>query len=162
MSPINVLIIPGLTLPTISERVLADIRTAAGADSTVTVSDYTEAQDHIAKADVVLGVVPPNLFAEAQALKWVQSISSGVDVFMYPEFINSPVMLTSEKGLVGEHLAGGDATHAGAPTHHHGHRPANVEPVFRPGGHARLRHRDGARVEQVGRERHDRQRVSGL
>ena len=41
----------------------------------------------------------------AGRMMWVQSISSGVESFMYPEFVNSPVTLTSEKGLVGEHLA---------------------------------------------------------
>lgn len=105
MTTIKVLIIPGLTLPTISDAALADVRSAAGADATVVVSEYADAVNHIGDADVVLGIVPPKLFRAAGQLKWVQSISSGVDAFMYPEFINSPVTLTSEKGLVGEHLA---------------------------------------------------------
>ena len=105
MSPIKVLIIPGLTLPTVTDEALAEIRTAAGADSTIVVSEYADAANHIGDADVVLGVVPPKLFSIAKRLRWVQSISSGVDAFMYPDFIESAVTLTSEKGLVGEHLA---------------------------------------------------------
>ncbi len=105
MSAIKVLVIPGLTLPTISDEALAGIRSAAGSAATVVVSEYADAVNHIADADVVLGIVPPRLFQAAGQLKWVQSISSGVDSFMYPEFINSTVILTSEKGLVGEHLA---------------------------------------------------------
>ena len=69
------------------------------------ISEHSLAHNHIEDADVVLGLVTPKLFAAAKNLKWVQSISSGVDSFMYPEFVNSEVMLTSEKGLVGEHLA---------------------------------------------------------
>ena len=105
MSSLKVMIIPGLTLATVEEADLARIRAAAGADADVIVCDYSEAALHIAEMDVVLGIVPPKLFAKADRLRWVQSISSGVDSFMYPEFIKSPVILTSEKGLVGEHLA---------------------------------------------------------
>ncbi len=105
MPGLNVMIIPGLTLAAVEEADLARIRAAAGADADVIVCDYPQAADHIADRDVVLGIVPPKLFAKANRLRWVQSISSGVDSFMYPEFINSPVVLTSEKGLVGEHLA---------------------------------------------------------
>lgn len=102
---LKVIVIPGLTLNSVSEDDVARIRSAAGEEANVVVCDYQEAQGEAADADVILGIVPPKLFAAAPKLRWVQSISSGVDSFMYPEFINSPVVLTSEKGLVGEHLA---------------------------------------------------------
>jgi phosphoglycerate dehydrogenase-like enzyme len=101
----HVLIIPGLTLAEVSAADLERIREAAGAGATVEVVAHKDAVQHADQADVILGIVPPELFAAAPKLKWVQSISSGVDSFMYPEFINSAVLLTSEKGLVGEHLA---------------------------------------------------------
>ena len=104
MNP-KILIIPGLTLTEIPERSLEQIKDAAGPDSQVVISEHSLAHNHIEDADVVLGLVTPKLFATAKNLKWVQSISSGVDSFMYPEFVNSEVLLTSEKGLVGEHLA---------------------------------------------------------
>ena len=102
---ITVIIIPGLTLKSVSDEDLARIHSAAGADADVKVCTPDEAIKQAHNADVILGVVPPELFAAAPNLRWVQSITSGVDAFMYPEFINSPVLLTSEKGLVGEHLA---------------------------------------------------------
>ncbi len=105
MSSLKVMVIPGLTLSEVSEDNLQRMREAAGADSEIIVCSYKEAARHAADVDVILGIVTPPLFAAASKLRWVQSISSGVDSFMYPEFINSPVMLTSEKGLVGEHLA---------------------------------------------------------
>jgi D-2-hydroxyacid dehydrogenase (NADP+) len=105
----KVIVLPGLTLNQVTEDDLDRIRTSGGADTEVVVCNFTENPDQTkqeaADADVILGIVPPELFAAAPKVKWVQSISSGVDSFMYPEFINNPVVLTSEKGLVGEHLA---------------------------------------------------------
>ena len=102
---LKILIIPGLTLTEIPEQSVISLEKAAGTDSEIVISEYADAHKHIADADIVLGIVTPKLFSAAKKLRWVQSISSGVDSFMYPEFINSDVLLTSEKGLVGEHLA---------------------------------------------------------
>ena len=102
---LKILIIPGLTLTEIPEQSVISLESAAGTDSEIVISEYADAHKHIRDADIVLGIVTPKLFSAAKKLRWVQSISSGVDSFMYPEFINSDVLLTSEKGLVGEHLA---------------------------------------------------------
>ena len=102
---LKILIIPGLTLTEIPEQSVISLESAAGTDSEIVISEYADAHKHIGDADIVLGIVTPKLFSAAKKLRWVQSISSGVDSFMYPEFINSDVLLTSEKGLVGEHLA---------------------------------------------------------
>ena len=56
-------------------------------------------------ADVVLGLTPKPLFEAAPQLRWVHATASGVDMFLYPEFVESDVVLTGEKGLVGSHLA---------------------------------------------------------
>ena len=105
----KVIVLPGLTLNQVTDDDLDRIRTSGGPATEVVVCNFTENPDQTkqeaADADVILGIVPPELFAAAPQVKWVQSISSGVDSFMYPEFINNPVVLTSEKGLVGEHLA---------------------------------------------------------
>ncbi len=105
MTGLKVMIIPGLTLREVAEQDLNRMRMAAGENAHVLVCNYREALQQASDIDVILGIVPLQLFAAAPKLRWVQSISSGVDSFMYPEFINSPVVLTSEKGLVGEHLA---------------------------------------------------------
>ena len=101
----KILIIPGLTLPEVSDDDLARIRAAAGAGAKVVVTPARHAHEHAEDADVILGFVPPPLFQAAPRLKWVHAIASGVDAFLYPEFARSDVVLTSEKGLVGEHLA---------------------------------------------------------
>jgi phosphoglycerate dehydrogenase-like enzyme len=101
----KILIIPGLTLPEVSDEDLVRIRAAAGADAEVLVTGMKAAHDEVADADVVLGLVPESLFARARQLRWVHAIASGVDMFLYPEFRDSEIVLTSEKGLVGPHLA---------------------------------------------------------
>ncbi|MFP6836888.1 MAG: D-2-hydroxyacid dehydrogenase, partial [Pseudomonadales bacterium] len=71
----------------------------------VVVSEQRDAEQHAEGVEVILGLVPPPLFNAATRLRWVHAIASGVDMFLYPEFQNSSVILSSEKGLVGEHLA---------------------------------------------------------
>jgi len=101
----KVLIIPGLTLPEVGEDDLERIRGAAGPHAEIVVTRLEEAIAHVGDADVVLGFVSPAMFRAANRLRWVQAIASGVDAFLYDEFRDSDVLLTSEKGLVGEHLA---------------------------------------------------------
>ncbi|XOV88801.1 MAG: D-2-hydroxyacid dehydrogenase [Pseudomonadota bacterium] len=101
----KIMIIPGLTLPDVTEAQLAAIRHAAGDGSEVVICTPESAHNEISDTEVVLGMMPPALFAAAQQLRWVHAIASGVDAFLYNEFVESKVILTSEKGLVGEHLA---------------------------------------------------------
>ncbi len=101
----KILLIPGLTLPEFSADDVARIRAAAGSAADVIVTTQAEAITHAAQAEVILGAVPPALFQAAPKLRWVQATSSGVDAFLYPAFRDSNIVLTSEKGLVGEHLA---------------------------------------------------------
>ena len=101
----KILIIPGLTLPDVSDADLNRIRDAAGPGAEVVVTTPQHAHEHAEDAQVILGFVPPPLFQTAPRLRWVHAIASGVDAFLYPEFVASDIVLTSEKGLVGEHLA---------------------------------------------------------
>jgi phosphoglycerate dehydrogenase-like enzyme len=101
----KILIIPGLTLPEVSNHDLARIHDAAGPGADIVVTEPREAADHAADTDVILGFISPSLFAATSRLKWVHAIASGVDAFLFPAFKDSDVILTSEKGLVGEHLA---------------------------------------------------------
>ena len=100
----KILIIPGLTLPAVSEADLQRIR-AAAVNAEVIVATPQEAEREVVDADVVLGFVSRPMYLAAKKLRWVHAIASGVDAFLYDEFRTGEVILTSEKGLVGEHLA---------------------------------------------------------
>jgi phosphoglycerate dehydrogenase-like enzyme len=102
----HILVMPGLTFPPPSATDLARITEAAGPGGRVSViAEVDRAIAVAADVEVILGVVPKRLFEAAPRLRWVHAITSGVDMFLYPEFVRSPVLLTGEKGLVGEHLA---------------------------------------------------------
>ena len=104
--PLNVLVTKTLTLPDVSPAQEAMIREAAGPDATVNIVDRPrDGVPLAADADVILGIVPKWLFEAAPKLRWIHATASGVDMFMYPAFLDSDVVLTGEKGLVGSHLA---------------------------------------------------------
>jgi phosphoglycerate dehydrogenase-like enzyme len=104
--PLNILIIEGLTLPTATDDIVQDIAAAAPKASTVSVADGVRAAlDQAAESQIILGMMTPELFAATTRLRWLHAISSGVDMFMFDDFIDSDVVLTGEKGLVGGHLA---------------------------------------------------------
>lgn len=100
----KIVIIPGLTLPQVAEKDIGRIRRAGGG-AEVVVSDPESALTELVDADVVLGFVTRPMYRVAKKLRWVHAIASGVDSFLYDEFRQGDVILTSEKGLVGEHLA---------------------------------------------------------
>ena len=100
----KILIIPGLTLPTVSDQDIGRIR-EAGVNAHVVQATPEQAVAEVVDADVVLGFVSRRMYLAAKRLRWVHAIASGVDAFLYDEFKTGDVILTSEKGLVGEHLA---------------------------------------------------------
>ncbi len=59
----------------------------------------------IVDTDIVFGGFNRKLFEHAKQLKWVQVWTAGVDGILFPEFVESDVILTSAKGFVGTHLA---------------------------------------------------------
>lgn len=55
--------------------------------------------------DVLFGDFNRSLFDAAEQLKWVQVLGAGVDGLLFPEFVESDIILLSAKGYVGPHLA---------------------------------------------------------
>ena len=64
-----------------------------------------EALELMPEIDVVFGRFDHEMFVRGRRLKWVQATSAGVDDMMYPDFVESDVVMTSAKGIVGVHLA---------------------------------------------------------
>ena len=59
----------------------------------------------ITDTEVLFGDFNRPLFDAARQLKWVQVLGAGVDGLLFPEFVESDVVLLSAKGYVGPHLA---------------------------------------------------------
>ena len=64
-----------------------------------------EVLEAMSDVDVIFGRLTPDMFDRAERLRWVQSDGAGVDTMLYPDFVESDVVLTSAKGTVGTHLA---------------------------------------------------------
>jgi phosphoglycerate dehydrogenase-like enzyme len=78
---------------------------AAGATEVVIAQDHETRVREIRDCDALIGIIDEDMLENAGQLRWMQSLSSGVDMFLFPAFVESDIVLTSEKGLVGEHLA---------------------------------------------------------
>lgn len=90
--------------PDVTGEQLARLR-AAGAEEVIVASDRATQLSAIRDADVLIGVIDEEMLEHAGRLRWMQSLSSGVDMYLFPAFVESDIILTSEKGLVGPHLA---------------------------------------------------------
>ena len=61
--------------------------------------------DEIANADVVFGRMPKEAFLRAKNLKWVQSIGVGFETMLYPEMVESDVIVTNTAGAFDSAMA---------------------------------------------------------
>jgi phosphoglycerate dehydrogenase-like enzyme len=72
--------------------------------------DKDKAREHIADADAILcdmgrvGVLK-DILPEARKLRWIHSISAGVESFLFPEMLASPIPLTNGRGAYKRSLA---------------------------------------------------------
>ena len=62
------------------------------------------------EADVILNGIPDgqllrDIFTRATCLRWVRSLSAGVEKILFPELIASPVILTNARGVFKRALA---------------------------------------------------------
>src|SRR5437660_5272758 len=93
-------------VPALTPEQDAEILAAAGDDSLLVVAKTPDRQrDEIVDADVLFGRVSPEIFAEARQLRYYHCLGAGVDSILSPDLVESDVILASEKGEVGIHLA---------------------------------------------------------
>jgi phosphoglycerate dehydrogenase-like enzyme len=103
---VKILYTPNLICPAIPPDDRAKILDAAGPGSTLVEARDAEAQrKEIADTDALFGRVPNDVFVGARKLRYYHSIGAGVDAILTPELVASDVILASEKGEVGIHLA---------------------------------------------------------
>lgn len=98
-------VLANFPIPEVEPRHVEAIRRCADGYEVVVTADLEQQMIEIVDADVVFGSLPRPLFLAGRRLRWVQAVGAGVDRMLYREFVESDVLLTSEKGLVGIHLA---------------------------------------------------------
>ena len=97
---------PLMIVPSLSTTDRARILEAAGPGaSLVDARDADVQRKEIADAEVLFGRVSAEVFGHARRLRYYHSIGAGVDAILTPELVRSDVLLASEKGGVGIHLA---------------------------------------------------------
>ncbi|MBI4241062.1 MAG: D-2-hydroxyacid dehydrogenase [Candidatus Rokubacteria bacterium] len=102
----KILYAPHLIVPSLSDEERARILDAAGPGATLVEAKEPVRQGaEIVDADVLFGRVPADIFALNRRLRYYHSIGAGVDAVLSPELIQGDIILASEKGEVGIHLA---------------------------------------------------------
>ena len=102
----KILYTPLMIVPSLDAAQRAGILEAAGPDTTlVETKDAARQRAEIVDADVLFGRVSNDTFLLNRRLRYYHSIGAGVDAILSPELVRSDVILASEKGCVGIHLA---------------------------------------------------------
>ncbi|MDP6505216.1 MAG: D-2-hydroxyacid dehydrogenase [Planctomycetota bacterium] len=88
--------------PILEDGLLQHILDAAEGFDVEIAGTPEEAQDLLPGAEILFGMFPPELFAcRDESLKWIQSFSAGMDNFLYPEAVESDVIVTGASGCYG-------------------------------------------------------------
>jgi phosphoglycerate dehydrogenase-like enzyme len=102
----KILYTPNLIVPSLTDEQRARILLAAGPSAAlVEEKEPARQREQIVDAEVLLGRVPNAIFALNRRLRYYHSLGAGVDAILTPELVESDVILASEKGEVGIHLA---------------------------------------------------------
>ena len=93
----------------IVDRYLAIVRELVSGHQYVICDDEEDVKREVVDADVMLcWKITPEVFARAQKLRWIQFGSAGIDHTVFPELLNSHVILTTLAGIhrvvVAEHV----------------------------------------------------------
>jgi phosphoglycerate dehydrogenase-like enzyme len=88
--------------PSLEDDLLQQIFAAAEGLDVEIAGTLEEAQELLPGSEILFGLFPPELFAcRDESLKWIQSFSAGMDNFLYPEAIESDVIVTGASGCYG-------------------------------------------------------------
>jgi phosphoglycerate dehydrogenase-like enzyme len=103
---VKILYTPNLIVPSLAPEARARIVEAAGAGAVLVEAREPERQRaEIADAQILFGRVAPDVFVHQRALRYYHALGAGVDSVLTPELVESDIVLASEKGEVGVHLA---------------------------------------------------------
>jgi phosphoglycerate dehydrogenase-like enzyme len=102
----KILYTPNMIAPSLTDDQRSRILAAAGPGARIVdAKDAAKQRAEIADTDVVFGRVSNDVFAMGKKIRYYHSIGAGVDAILTQELVESEVVLASEKGEVGVHLA---------------------------------------------------------
>src|SRR5262245_39431730 len=91
--------------PPVSDERLARIQDAAAPMAVVNARDEAHAVAEIADADALFGYLTPVLLAAARRLRWAQSPTASMEKYLYPELVESPIIVTNMRGIFSDVIA---------------------------------------------------------
>jgi phosphoglycerate dehydrogenase-like enzyme len=71
----------------------------------VQAEDEAAALAHIADSDGIYGEITPEMLAAARQLRWVQAPVAGVERYLFPELVESSVIVTNVAGIYSDQIA---------------------------------------------------------
>ena len=96
--------------PPVEDARLERIQQAAGSMTVVNASDEQSAVREIVDADAFFGKLTPPMLAAAKQLRWVQSPTTSLEHFLFPELVAHPCTLTNTRGIhsdiIADHVLG--------------------------------------------------------
>ncbi len=64
-----------------------------------------ETLKQVADADAIFGAMNPGILKSQRKLRWVQIYSAGAETYLFPDFVNSSIVLTNCKIVQGPNIA---------------------------------------------------------
>jgi phosphoglycerate dehydrogenase-like enzyme len=94
-----------LIYPAVSAERLAKIRSAAAPITVVQAQDENQAVAEVADADALFGSLTPAMLKSARKLRWTQSPTASMEKYLFPELVDSPVIVTNMRGIFSDVIA---------------------------------------------------------
>jgi len=88
-----------LTYRGLSEKHVQRIREVSTRITLDIAADKEKVLDAVKDAEVIFGGFNRDMFLASKKLKWVHVASAGVEAYLFPEFVNSQVILTNSSGV---------------------------------------------------------------
>jgi phosphoglycerate dehydrogenase-like enzyme len=94
-----------LVYPAVRPAWIETLREAAKPAEVVVANDESEALAAIGECEGFVGTISPGLLAKAGKLRWIQAPMAGLESYMFPALIESPVVLSNLRGIYSDVIA---------------------------------------------------------
>jgi len=94
-----------LLVPPMDGRTLKQLREAVPTVEIVIAESKDDALNKVVDVDAIYGPVSSELIKAGKKLRWVQVTSAGVEGYLFPELVESDIILTNAKGVYAIHIA---------------------------------------------------------